>query len=266
MMSSVAEIREKCLRRMLRPIVRFCIRGASKLQDFQDIAKAVFVEVAAEEIERRGERVNISRLSVVSGVHRKDVTKIYREKEEPSRRVSALLWRVVGRWEQDKSFINKRGTPKALICDGEGSEFYELVASISQNVGPLAVLFELERLGMVKRVGTRIRLLKTVPRFNRDPEEGYELLADDMESLVEAVEENILEDKEVRNLHIRTECSKVAQRDIETVRRWLLEEGKAFHKRCRDFLALYDRDINPAQDDDPVARVNVTAFSLTEER
>ncbi len=53
-------------------------------------------------------------------------------------------------------------------------------------------------------------------------------------------------------------------RDLPRIRRWLVDEGKLFHQKVRNYLAQFDKDISVEQGDmRSGARVTVTAVSLT---
>lgn len=261
----VTQIWPACLKLMLKPIVRFWLRSSHGLHGFVDVAKAAFVEVAREELQRSGQRVNVSRLSVMSGVHRKDVTRLLADEKALTRQASGIVSRVIGQWEQDKRFLNSSRKPRVLSCDGEGSEFYALVKLVSQSESPATVLFELERIGAVKRTRGGIKLLQRIPRFYQDPREGFAILGDEVALVIRAIEENILLQREIRNLHIRTYYNNVFKRDIPRIRSWLLDEGKKFHKRCRDYLSNFDKDINPGDDSLAGETVVIGSYSWTGE-
>lgn len=252
----------QCLRLMLRPVIRFCIRRTLSVQDMIESAKIVFIEVAEEELQRKNEKVNVSRLSVLCGLHRRDVMRIYREGRTKDESM-AFATRVVGQWLQDKKFCNASGKPRTLSLEGDDSEFRKLVRSISSDVNPGTVLFELERVGAAERVkgGLKLRARAYVPRNN--PTEGFKLLAADAEDLMAAVEENVFgEDQEATpNLHAKTEYDNISKAHLPMIREWLYKEGSAFHAKVRNFLAGFDKDMNPKLSQEGGARVAVGTFS-----
>lgn len=258
-------LRKKALRMLMRPIVRFCLRGSNTIQDFLDLAKVVFVEVAADEIERTADKVNVSRISVMTGVHRRDVTRIYRDESEPIRSSPSVLTRVIGLWEGSRTYTTKSGKPRTLSCKGDDSEFHQLVRQVSTNIKPGTILFELERMGLVEKTARGVRLQKQVQRMGGEPEKLYDLLSRDVESLVSAVDENISANGESPNLHIRTEYDNIYTEDLPTIRSWLLEEGKEFHRRAREFLSQYDKDITSKTGKRAGATVTLGAFSKIQE-
>ena len=61
------------LRLLVKPIAKFCLRHTLSIQDLIESAKIAFIEVADAEIRKKGDKVNTSRISLVTGLHRKDV-------------------------------------------------------------------------------------------------------------------------------------------------------------------------------------------------
>ncbi|MCB9030263.1 MAG: hypothetical protein H6619_04365 [Deltaproteobacteria bacterium] len=234
-----------CLRFMMRPIARFCLRRSLTIQDFIENGKAVFLEVAAEELERNGQKVNISRLSVSTGMHRRDVMRIHRDKDIKQQE-TGFVSRVIGQWQQNKRFLTKTKKPKVLTIDGDNCEFNRLVRTISRDIHPGTVLFELERINAVERTPNGVKLIARsyVPKHN--PAEGFRLLAEDTSDLMMTIEDNIFLDDNVEpNLHAKTEYDSVPAEDAEKIRSWLVKEGSALHQKARNYLAQFDTDINP---------------------
>lgn len=114
--------------------------------------KQVFVEVAAQDFRLRGRAPSDSRISVLTGVHRKDVRAIRATAAPLSRpRRAGLGAGVVGRWLGDPAFHDAAGRPRALPRQAAAGApgFDTLVAAVSTDVRPRTVLDELQRLGIV---------------------------------------------------------------------------------------------------------------------
>ncbi|MCB0345593.1 MAG: hypothetical protein KDD66_10770, partial [Bdellovibrionales bacterium] len=254
----------KYLQWLLLPLARFCLRKGYAIQHFNRVAKIVFVQAAREELERNGLKINASRISALSGVTRDEANRIEGESEPLPSGPITLLGRVLAHWEQDEEFQTARGQPKQLTLGGEESEFYRLVSKVSKHLNPGTVLFELERSGAVERRGKRVRRARQLVG-NQKPEEAYRLLAAEVQTLITCVEQNVTQEQAQNNLHVRTEYDNVFVSDLPQIRKWLIDEGKTFHRKLRNFLAKYDRDISPKERDETAGgRVVVSVFSTVE--
>lgn len=137
------------------------------------LLKQLYVEVARDSFTLDGRPPTDSRISMLTGVHRKDVRTL-RETGMPATAPPALgiSFTVVGRWLGDPRFVDEGGRPRRLSRTGEGSSFSQLVASVSADVRPRTVLDELARQDfvMVDEVADEVVLLVDafVPQ-GRDP-------------------------------------------------------------------------------------------------
>jgi hypothetical protein len=154
------------LNRILRPIVRMLLRNGVTFQAFAETVKMVYVQVAAEEFRIPGRKQSDSRISVITGLSRKEVKRVAAlhpssESETYVRYNRAA--RVISGWTQDRAYIDGLGEPRALSVeanDGEASSFVDLVRRYSGDAPPRAVLDELERVGAVQRMDDgRLKLL-----------------------------------------------------------------------------------------------------------
>ncbi len=252
------EILGKYLRQVLRPFVRWALHHGLRLPDVVETLRLTFVEVAAEEIRRVREKPTVSRLSVATGMSRRDVQRA--STGEGFRDITlSLPTRVISLWLSHKDFRSKQGKPRVLSCHGPESEFAALVKLVTQDVHPASVLFELERVGAIARTSKGIQL-KTEGYIPADPEQGIRMLSQDLEQLLYAVDENLFAQLPDNNLHVRTVSSHISMTDAPIIRDWLLREGGAFHRRVRDFLSEYDRQLNPQPNKQPTAQIVITSF------
>lgn len=256
------------LQTMLRPLVRFMLRGAHSIQDFIEVLKVVYVQVAQEELEKQGQNVNPSRLVMATGIHRIEVNRLLAEGAPAPKPEANMLFRIIGLWSGNKRYQDKKGRPKILTYKGKNSQFAKLLRTISLSLTPGTVQFELERIGAVEVTEKGLKLIKDFERMNTESPERYEIIARDVEYLLAAIEENLSrlkEDRgpnEVGNLHLRTEYDNVFIQNLPEIRQWIMKEGKELHKRTREYLSQFDKDISEG-DDEAGGRVVLHGFSLT---
>jgi hypothetical protein len=231
------------------------------IQTFVEQAKIVFIDCAKSELEKRREKVNVSRLSILTGLRRREVQRFASEDLGQKEMIASIPARVLGLWEQSPEFLTKAGKPRVLTVES----FEGLVKRVSQDLHPGTVLFELKRHRAVEEVPKGIRMLRAEQILSDEPLKAYEMLSRDLEDLFSSVEQNIAQEQPLKNLHAKTEYDSISESDLAEIKTWFLKEGTAFHMKARQFLAQYDRDINPERNDGSQAcRVCIGTFSRVE--
>ncbi len=134
----------------MTPVVRWLLRSGVQYGAFATALKSVFVDVASDELHRSGNKTTDSALSVLSGVHRKDVRAIGGAHAEPALKSISLASQVFTRWLTAARYRDTTGNPRVLPRLGEGRSFETLAREVSTDVHPRTVLDELERLGLVR--------------------------------------------------------------------------------------------------------------------
>lgn len=251
---------------ILKPIVRFLVRRGVAFQEFDTKAREFFVECAVAELRKTTSKINASRVSVVTGLQRREVIKyMMAETPLPASAGVSLTARVLANWEQKQEFLNRDGTPKVLRYDGDDSEFANLCASVSKAIHPGTLLFELRRVGLAAISRSGVKLLRTEAGSLHDSSKVDALLGRDIELLISAVEENIQRRNPIANHHVSTTYDNIYVDTIEEVRAWLLKEGSLFHKRVRTYLSRFDKDVTVSKKGQRPAgaRVAIVSASIT---
>ena len=154
MKAPTEKVVQYALGKVLRPLIRFCLRRSIKIQDVVSVIKREFVSVAREELEAKQLEESVSKISVMTGLQRADVSRVVKQKEEDPAGKASVIGKVISQWRHDKRFTTKNGEPRELICKGKTSEFAQLVQSVSKYINPYTVFFELERLGYIEQPHT----------------------------------------------------------------------------------------------------------------
>ena len=130
----------------MRPIVRLLIARGVQLPAVTAMLKQVFVDVANQDFRIDGKAPTDSRISVLTGVHRRDVRSIRTDGMPSSARpVMSLSATVIGRWLGDPAYRDEKGQPRILprLADNGSPSFEELFQGISKDVHPRTVLDDL---------------------------------------------------------------------------------------------------------------------------
>ena len=143
------------IHRVLSPVVRVMLGHEITLPMAIELLKRVFVEVAERDFRLDKKGSTDSRISLITGVHRKDVKRLrelpHVEADLPPK--VSLSAQIVATWITGPEWIDDKGAPRPLprlARRGNGASFEALVASISQDIRPRSVLDEWLRLGVVQ--------------------------------------------------------------------------------------------------------------------
>ena len=166
----------RSLYRLLRPLVRLMLARSIPFQQAIGLLKQVYVDVAAEELVRSGDRPSASRLSLSTGIHRKEIKRLHENpaSEDDMPASVALGAQLVARWTNETPFVGKDDEPLALTRspeEGGAPSFHALVTSVTTDIHPRSVLDEWLRLGIV-RVDDDKRIHLLTAAFV--PHEGFE--------------------------------------------------------------------------------------------
>jgi Family of unknown function (DUF6502) len=158
---------EGSLLELLLPIARLLISDGTGIDTLVHAAKRAYVRAAVENVLPDGHRINISRLSVATGMTRKEVSTLLkgsRDKDhrnvDSRRRGEQRALRVLRGWSSDPRFHSRSGRPGSLQYRGSTQSFTHLVKLYGGDVTPKAVQRELERMGLIELTrggGLRLR-------------------------------------------------------------------------------------------------------------
>jgi Family of unknown function (DUF6502) len=142
------------MQRVLKPLVRLALTQGINYQMLLESLKIVFVQVAEEDFKLAQREQTDSRISLLTGLHRKDV---HRLRDQPDNALNqpslvTLGSQLVGLWISDADFIDVKGKPKPLsrlASVGGNISFERLVARVSKDIRARSVLDEWLRIGVV---------------------------------------------------------------------------------------------------------------------
>ena len=170
------------LGRLLRPLVRLLIRNGITYPLMADIMRDLYLDVALRDILTDEKARTDSRVSLLTGVHRKEIRRqraaTASPREEPAPEAVTLSSQIIARWLGAAPWAGPGGVPLPLpraAAAGEPS-FDGLVEAVTKDLRPRAVLDEwlsqdLVRLDEQDRVVLNVDAF--VPRPGRDEQMFY---------------------------------------------------------------------------------------------
>jgi Family of unknown function (DUF6502) len=165
----------KPLRRLLRPLVRLAIQSGVTFPVLADLLRGLFVEVAVRDVLSEPAARTDSRISLLTGVHRKEIRRLRLELPDDDQvpEVVTLSGQIIGRWLGAAAYTDAAGLPRVLArgrAAAEPHSFEALVESVTTDIRPRAVLDDFVAQGLVTlEEGDRVRLNQAafVPRQGR---------------------------------------------------------------------------------------------------
>jgi hypothetical protein len=130
------------LARVLRPLVKLMIRSGVTFPVLAEMLRTLYVDVASRDVVPGEKARTDSRISLLTGIHRKELRRqrtLPADEPEPS--VVTLNSQLMARWLGDSAYV-EAGRPAALPRTGPAPSFEALVAGVTRDLRPRAVLDE----------------------------------------------------------------------------------------------------------------------------
>ncbi len=165
---------------VMQPLVLWLLRSGVRHPEFSVAIKQTFLEQAASELERLNAKQTDSAISMLSGLHRKDVKAMVTALAQASKKTSRITRDALGRPTVPSQVMTRwlaSGWPDELPMSGSTKSFEILSRQVSSDVHPRAVLNELVRLGMAEQEGDTVRLCRNAFVPDQQMAEAGNLLA-----------------------------------------------------------------------------------------
>ena len=169
-MSGTYDVKRELLsafRSLMTPLVRILLRNGISFREFAEVLKDVFVAVCARDLVVPGRRLTLSRIAIVTGLTRKEVSTIVRDDELRRKALETNANRaakILEAWHSDTRFLGPYGFPRDLLIEGDdpSGTFSDLVRENSGDMPVRAMLEELMRVDAARVVegGEVVRVLK----------------------------------------------------------------------------------------------------------
>jgi Family of unknown function (DUF6502) len=235
--------------RLLRPLIRILLKNGVSFNTFSELAKWAYIDVAAKEFGIEGRKQSTSRVSVITGLSRREVMCV-RKLQPPDVTAGTerhnRAARVIAAWRRENDFLDGKGKPAALPMDGRGATFSELVKRYSGNVPPRAVLDELINVGAVERLADgRVCLLTRayIPK-NLDAHK-FNILGTDVQYLISTINHNLDPAATAPLFQRKVAYDNLPDDVLPQFRRLFARRAQSLLESADKWLAQRDRDTNP---------------------
>jgi hypothetical protein len=149
----------------MKPIIRFLLRNRVTWEEFSELSKDVFVDVAREDYGIQQRPTNNSRVAMMTGLSRREVARIRdrladRDENLIGRRGNRISQILTG-WHVDDEFTDDAGQPKDLPATGPSGSLSALLKRYAGDLPHSALRKEMLHAGLIEeRAYGELRVLR----------------------------------------------------------------------------------------------------------
>ncbi len=256
---------QKAVTRVLQPLVRLLLRHGVSHAEFSNWAKQAYVDQAATHFGINGKTPTVSRISIVTGINRKEVKRIHELPDSVDTGLSKhnRAVRVVTGWLQDAEYCDSRRRPRVLKYGDHDDSFNLLVKRYGGDVPARAMLDELTRVGTVSNDDGRVKLLHKgyVPHHSESA--LLDIFSVSATDLLNTLEHNLTH-TQARHLQMSVAYDKVTTEGLQHFKALSSEQAMGLLRTLDSELSPYDADANPDVQGDGAHRVGLGVYFIHE--
>jgi hypothetical protein len=264
------------LRRIMRPLLRICLRaGVSVAQLRAELDHAAVREAEAYLLENK-KKPTYSNISIITGIQRRLVASLLNANDADSapRSIGAMhrAVRVLNGWHEDPGWMTRLGTPATLEVRGEGRTFETLTHKYAGGVSPTAILDRLVETNTVRvmardQQGRPSRVRPLQPTIAPDVNETR--LLDEFGIVygeaLEMFDANLRCASPAERMRPYTVTATVVEPSVRAIRRQLKERGEFVESVVDQALSRYDvsgdaRAVDAKRGPDGLYSIRVSMF------
>jgi hypothetical protein len=226
-------------------VARFLLRNGVSFREFEEISRVAFVEVAGRDYGIRGRPTNISRVSAMTGVGRKEVRRIRQMRmdyrDDPRADLSPLS-DVLQRWFTDSDYLDRTGVPVVLPFRNGRRTFTKLVKECAGDLPAGAIKVELIRCGAITEDDKgRLKAARRYVVPEGADERIVTSMAFGLRGLASTIAHNVDHSQALGRIERFIESDPLSEDGIAKIRGQLRKRITTFADGIDDFLSEADR-------------------------
>ena len=234
---------------LMNDLTEWLIRSGVGYMEFSAALKPLFYQQAIKELQRLDQKTTVSAISLLAGLHRKDVS-AYKEISAAGKPLTeasvaepiSVPARVVGLW------IAEDYPQRLPFSDPDQPSFELLVKRISSERHPRSVLNELIRLGIVDEDSGEIKLKKGSFIPDHSHQESRKLLSQNLHSHLQAGLHNLFQTDQVTHLEEAVRADELTAESVQILTQYSIELWEKYSKQMMEHaLKRCALDENKAQ-------------------
>jgi hypothetical protein len=249
------QILVRAVLRLLRPLVRILLRNGIAFGTFSDMAKKVYTDVAFEDFTLEGKKQTVSRVSILTGLTRKEVKRLHElpgpDSVTEEKRYNRAI-RVISGWLNDPRFCSDDGVPLPLPIESEEQSFSQLVRLYSGDVPIQAMLTELTNSKSVERRDDIVYLIRHAYVPSDDPVEKMHILGTDVEELIATIDHNLTHQGNELRFQRKVSNENISASSLKTFKQLSAKEAQMFLERLDSWLTEHEQYPDSEHEQTPV--------------
>ena len=259
------------IHRMLRAVVRHLIAQGVTHPALTQMLKEIYLDIAEAEFALPFKRQTDSRLALITGLNRKEISRLRRQRKPQMAIVAvedSLVTHVIGRWMAGPPYAASDGTPHRLPYESNRpnvASFARLVRDLRVDIPVRSVLDELLRVEVVALLpdgDVELRREAHIP--SEDAAGKLTLLGTDPAELFCTIMHNV-EHPDAPRLQRKVVYDNIGADGLAEIRATARRRGEEFIRNTNTLLAAHDRDRNPQAPGGQRMRVVLGTYYFEEE-
>ena len=254
----------EALRTLMQPMAALAVARGMPYGTAEEMLKTAFVDAARAAHSNAGAHRMVSRISTVTGLNRREVSRLTQPGNERAltrSTRSSPATQVFTRWAANPSLKTAKGKRLPLPRQGPAPSFEELARSVNRDVHPHSLLEELVRLGLVRVDGDMVHLVREsfVPKGDTARMLGF--LGSNVGDHLRAAVANVLSDPP-QHLEQAVFADELSQVSLNEVREVMGTQWQALLEATVPILhRLIDVDRTTKRTRDQRVRIGLYMFS-----
>ena len=249
-------------RQLLRPVTRMLLKHGVMHREFVELSKELYVDIARNEYGLRGRPTNVSRVALLTGLGRKEITRVRNKLAEetgddpqgPPQDRQDRIARVLAGWYQDPDYLDDDGKPMHLPLEGSAPSYEDLIRRYGGDVPSITIQRELLRVKAVRlSEGDLVEVLRRNYRMDTADPEALNRAGSVLEDLGKTVTHNLYHGpKEPTRFEARASNVNISAASLPEYREFIYAESQLFLERVDAWLSRHEISEQDAGGQKPV--------------
>lgn len=228
--------------KILFPLARLLIRHGMAVNTFEQIARKAFVDAGVANMEDSGLRPTVSGIATLTGLSRKEVTRLqgiaFADENQPQQRYNRAV-RIISGWVNDSRFMHDN-EPAVLPIEGAANSFSELVRIYGGDVTPGSLLSVLSKSGNVHEREGSVELVKRAYIPMETEPDTLNILGVDTAELIQTISYNISAAPDVRLFQRKVSTARLSAEAVSAFRQYSSTESQRLLEDYDAWLAAHE--------------------------